>query len=180
MEALKQFLQSWWGYTLIGGVSVGGLITTIIVQFLIWGKTKLNGTKYENAVNKLDEYVSTLELYKQALKKADEEKEKLKTYYENKDNYFKVKEQYFEDVQAVTFKCISYIIMASKLDPEDKNQLFKDISSLSKDKMQSLLISLESDFKDMTKEELPQLVDKIADKVNETVNSSQSILDKYL
>ena len=52
MEQIINFLEEFWGVTIVGGVSVGTLITFVIVQIKSLIKDKHKNTNIDKVLNK--------------------------------------------------------------------------------------------------------------------------------
>lgn len=162
MDAIIQFLEKYWGYTLVGGMSLGTLVTFSWVQIKVLLGNKKKGFLVESLMSKLDEQI--------------EKNRSLETTNVTLVN----QSESFQEVQAVTFKAISYLVLASKLPTEEKLALQEDFSKL-KDtliKQQSTVVKTEvKGIVDKSIEESKELATNI---VVETVKQGQSLLEKYV
>ena len=120
METIINFFEQYWGVTIFGSITVGTLITFIVVQAKSIISNKFKGTQLDTATIKLDQLCNELN-----------NKSKENEHLQNKMNE---QSQYFEQVQAATFQAISYLVVASKLPTEDKLALQEKFTNLIKDK----------------------------------------------
>lgn len=105
MDNLIEFLSKYWGYTIIGTVSVGTVVANV------WAIIKM----YIQLKRKTVEHSRTVQKYEDL---------------QDKYNVQLQRNQYMDNVIATTFKAISYITMASKLSTDDKLALQEDFSKL--------------------------------------------------
>ena len=165
MEAIINFFEQYWGITLFGSVTFGTLVTFIVVQVKDIISNKFKGTQLDTAVNKVDELCNELN-------KRNEENNKLQTE-------LATQQQYFEQVQAVTFQAISYLVVASKLPTEDKIAL--------QEKFTNLVQTKTAEYTNLIKDEVQSIQTKVSEEiipdavssVENTVNETKSLLDKY-
>ena len=176
MESIINFLEQYWGYTLVGGVSLGTIITFTITQIKALIKDKVNGTKLEGASSKLEEAANTLIERDAAFAK---ERSDLETQLVKQQQEAQELAEYFEKVQAATFQAISYLVIASKLPTEDKVTL--------QEKFTELLTTKVSEYHETLKDEVSALQQEVNDKVlpdaietvKNTVEETKSLLDRY-
>jgi len=116
MEQVIQFLEEYWGVSIAGGVTVGTLITFIIVQVkaiiqanLVRTQSNAQLTDSTKLVKEIAEKYSSLERRHQELE---------------------AKDRYLEQVNLATFKALSYVVIASKLPIEDKLSLQEEFNKL--------------------------------------------------
>lgn len=166
MEAIINFFEQYWGITLFGSVTFGTLVTFIVVQVKDIISNKFKGTQLDTAVSKVDELCTELN-------KRNEENNKLQ-------NELVEQQQYFEQVQAVTFQAISYLVVASKLPTEDKIAL--------QEKFTNLVQTKTAEYTNLIKDEVQSIQTKVSEEiipdaissVENTVNETKSLLDKYM
>lgn len=155
METIINFFEQYWGVTLFGSITVGTLITFIVVQIKDIISNKFKGTQLDTAVSKADKLC-------EELNNKSKENEQLQ-------NKLNEQAQYFEQVQAATFKALSYLITASKLSIEDKLSLQEQFTDL--------LNTRKVECIETVKEEV---VPDVIASVVQTVNESKTLLDKYM
>lgn len=165
MESIINFFEQYWGATIFGGVSIGTLVTFIVVQIKDIISNKAKGTHLETAVNKADKLC-------EELNKREEENKKLQTQLTEQ-------QQYFEQVQAATFQAISYLVVASKLPTEDKIVL--------QEKFTNLVNTKKAEYKELIKDEVESIKTKVdtqilpdaKESIETAVSETKSLLDKY-
>lgn len=176
MEQIINFLEQYWGYTLFGGISLGTIITFIITQIKVLIKDKTQSASLSTAVNKVDILCEELntreELHRQ-------ERAQLEARIESQQNKIEEKEKYFEEVQAATFKAISYLVIASKLPTEDKIALQEHFASLAKSKVSEYKEVLQDEVVALQQEIEKRVLPDVVQTVTDTVTTTQSLLDKY-
>ena len=164
MNGLMEFIEQYWGVTLVGGVSVGGIITFAVVQikYLIRERTK-NVT-----INTLMDAVTNTIAKKDAdaMKWAEEKSALL------------AQNEYYQATQAVMFKSISYLVAASKLPIEEKLKLqedFVNLKNMTVEQLKPVATDIVNEVKEEAKEQAP-IVTTI---INDAVETATSLLDKY-
>ena len=116
MEQVIQFLEEYWGVSIAGGVTVGTLVTFIVVQVKAILQSNLIRTQSTNQLS------SSSALVKEIAEKY--------TALEKRHRELEAKDQYLEQVNVATFKALSYIVIASKLPIEDKLALQDEFTKL--------------------------------------------------
>lgn len=162
MDAIIQFLEKYWGYTLVGGMSLGTLVTFSWVQIKVLLGNKKKGFLVESLMSKLDEQIEknkSLETTNVALVKQSES---------------------FQEVQAVTFKAISYLVLASKLPTEEKLALQEDFSKLKDTLIKQQSTSVKTEVKGIVDKSIEESKELATNVVVETVKQGQSLLEKYV
>lgn len=176
MEQIINFLEEYWGYTLVGGVSIGTLITFTITQIKTILKDKVKNKHIDTVVNTADNLCTELNAREE---RRDAEMKKLTEKVTAQQEEIAKKEEYFEQVQAVTFQAISYLVIASKLPTEDKIAL--------QEKFTTILNNKAVEYKEVLKDEVVALKNEVVDKVipdakdtvTTTISETKSLLDKY-
>ena len=116
MEQVIQFLEEYWGVSIAGGVTVGTLVTFIVVQVKAILQSNLLRTQSNTQLNTSSAIVKDIAQKYSALEQRHKELE--------------AKDRYLEQVNMATFKALSYIVVASKLPIEDKLSLQEDFNKL--------------------------------------------------
>lgn len=161
MEQLITFLESAWGYCLIGGITVGSLVTMLILLIKFIKLFKTNEGSFLETINKAVKHKDESDI-SQATNTAQSE--------------------YFSEVQAILFKLLSYIVMASKMAQDDKIALLNSVNSINKDRYIELFTKAYTDLKEnienieMPEVQLPAVVKEVTDVVEVT----KTLLDKYV
>jgi hypothetical protein len=117
MEQVIQFLEEYWGVSIAGGVTVGTLVTFIVVQVKAILQSNLLRTQSNTQLTNSTELVKEIAAKYSSLEQRHKELE--------------AKDRYLEQVNVATFKALSYIVIASKLPIEDKIALQEEFSKLS-------------------------------------------------
>lgn len=162
MDTIIQFLEKYWGYTLVGGMSLGTLVTFAWVQIKVLLGDKKKGFLVESLMSKLDEQIEknqSLETTNVALVKQSES---------------------FQEVQAVTFKAISYLVLASKLPTEEKLALQEDFSKLKDTLIKQQSTAVKTEVKGIVDKSIEESKELATNVVVETVKQGQSLLEKYV
>lgn len=176
MGNVIDFLEKYWGVSVIGGTTIGTVITFIVVQVKTILKDKTQRASLNTALNKVDSLCDELNTREEAhvQERTKLEKQIAKQQYELQET-----SKYFESIQAATFQAISYLVMASKLPTEDKIALQKKFTTLVNTKV--------AEYKEVLKDEVQALKTEVETKVipdatqsiKQVVNETKSLLDKY-
>lgn len=156
MEAIIQFFENYWGYTLFGGVTLGTLITfsvLMIRQLLASSKSKGLFESFQKSLTKLME--DGKEVKERARLEIEKEKEK---------------NAYLEQVIAASFEAISYLTMSSKLPIEEKIRLQNKFNE----------IVVKPAVKDVKENIVPDTVPEIEEVVTTAVARTKTLLDSFL
>lgn len=175
MESIMNFFEQYWGYTLVGGLTLGTIVTNVFVFIKLIITNKLKNANSDAVLNKASELQDKLALkdeqYEKALQDMQETSNKFFNELERKQKEFNDKlatnEGKSQQVQAVLFTAVSYIIMGSKLDEPTKLDILQ--------KMNNLLDTPNSNTNivDSVKEELTQAVTNYAtEKVSDVIENS--------
>ena len=174
MEVILNFFEEYWGYTLFGGVTVGTLVMFVITAIKLFITMRKNKADNETLVDTTLKVCSTLTSENTKLK--DVIAETQKQLQESVQQRI-AENKYFSQIQAVTFKSISYLIMSSKLSNEDKMNIYEEMSKLSNTSVEQLQESgkkIEEDVEALTTE-----AEKVEESVTNVIEKSKTLLDKY-
>lgn len=156
MEGIISFLENYWGYTVVGGFTIGALVTNAVALVKSIRRTKLRDAEYKISFSDLSAKFTELMLaYDAAVK-------------ENSDLRKQV--EYNNRVQALTFKSLAYLTMSSKLPIEEKLALQKEYATIN-DNVVEVVKEVEED------------IDKLKDNeevVTEAVAQTEDILNRYI
>ena len=165
MEQIISFLEKYWGYSLIGGITFGTIVTFIVIQIKTFLRDKLKNTQ----IGRLLESIDVL--------KSENEDLQLTTAA------LVTRNEHLEQVQAATFKTLSYLSMASKLTTEDKLELQADYAKLAQSSKASML-QLTTNVAAKTKEAVSPIVKEGAQAavsiVGEAAAKAVSLLERYV
>lgn len=156
MEQIIQFLEEYWGISIAGGVTVGTMITFIIVQVK---SILLNNAKNAEVTQAVKTFNALSDKYN-----------KLEQRYIALED----KHHYLEQVNLATFKALSFIVVASKLPSEDKIALQNEFAKL--------LTVAPKVIQEQPLETLPvpETKDVVAETVQTVVQAASSLLTKYI
>lgn len=164
MEGLMEFLEQYWGLSIMGGVSLGTIVTFVIVQINLLRKDKKKNVVVDSLLKDATKLVDTINAT-------------------NKENAALQEENnLMRQTQAVTFKAISYLVVASKLPNEEKIALqkdFNDLATVSKqvaaNTVKKVVVDAKATATDFVEEHTPEVTDvlKVA------VNTASTLLKKY-
>lgn len=138
MDAIMNFLEQYWGYTIFGTITFGTLLTTAIALIKMILSNKLKNTQMsalsttvntllEKLANKDVEYSALIEQMKA---ETNEHYALMKQQQEQFNQQLESSNSYSQKVQAVTFTALSYIIMGSKLPDDTKLSLIAKFNTL--------------------------------------------------
>ena len=163
MEQVIQFLEEYWGVSIAGGVTVGTLVTFIVVQIKAILQSNLLRTQSSNQLSSSSALVKDIAQKYSALEQRHKELE--------------AKDRYLEQVNMATFKALSYIVIASKLPIEDKLSLQEDFNKLMAVKP-AVSEGTAGVVPETTKTEVTQEV--VAQTVQTVVQAAGDLLSKYV
>ena len=155
MEQVIQFLEEYWGVSIAGGVTVGTLLTFIVVQVKAILQSNLLRTQSTNQLS------SSAQLVKDIAQKY--------TALETRHQELEAKDHYLEQVNLATFKALSFIVIASKLPIEDKLAIQAEFEKL-KQPIASVVV------KEEVKTEQPLVINQV---VTNVVEAAADLLSKY-
>ena len=185
MENIINFIQTYWGYTLFGSVTLGTLITFTIVLI----KTILSNKGKDLSIIQLQKLVSTM---KTEMEKKTEENNNLISNLQQYQISSNKKDEYMHQIVSTMFKSISFLVMASKLPSEDKEALEQDLQNLkltSTEEFKVKLTQYDEHLTDAIKTGEDQIVEDVVkdvvvpdaiDTVQNTIEKTQTLFDKYL
>lgn len=190
MEQIMAFLEQYWGYSIVGGVTLGTIITFIVTAIKMFISNKRKDSQLGTALGTVNDLT-------EKLNKKEEENTQLITTMLQEQKISTEKEKYFQQVQAVTFKAISYLILASKLPNEEKiaiQQQFTDLSKIKLEEYKSTVSNLIESAKPVVEQTTTivapvveqvittvksEIVDDAVDTIATVATSIPTLLDKY-
>jgi enamine deaminase RidA (YjgF/YER057c/UK114 family) len=155
MEQIIQFLEEYWGVSIAGGVTVGTLVTFIVVQVKSILINNQKNTEVNNALK--------------AVNQISEKYNQLEQRYNNLESM----NVYLEQVNMTTFKALSYIVVASKLPSEDKIALQTEFAKLSAKPVVDQAIVKVTPIVEQTK-------DVVQETISTVVQAAGNLLTKYI
>lgn len=166
MEQLIQFLEKYWGVTIVGGMTFGTIITFIVVQIKTFISDKLKNAEIDRLTTLVGDMI-------QQAKVSDQERTALEA-----------RNSYLERVQTVTFKAISYIVVASKLPTEDKLALQADFTKLAEDGAKLMEQVAATPTTPTAKEFVESVVEEVQEAIPEVIQEvatgTANLLSKYV
>jgi hypothetical protein len=166
MEQVIQFLESYWGVSVVGGITVGGIITFAVVQIGV-----LRKDKKKNAL--ID---ASLAVAEAAIARNHEE--------ELKNAQLLAQNEYMQKVIALTFKSVSYLTAGSKLPTADKLELQEDFVLLKDESrilVEKLLMDVVVDLAegDTIQEALKENASEAVNIALDVAEKAVGLMDKY-
>lgn len=162
MNEIIVFIEQYWGVTVVGGLTIGTLLTFAIVQVISLFKGK---TKNAQVIALLDKLEETTLKYNEA--QAD--KAVLTAQGE-------AEREAAEQVNAVNFKILSYLVAASKLPEGSKVELQADIVNVVNKSLQVAKVEI-VDAVDKVKHVAAPLPDKATNIVAEAADQITDIFE---
>lgn len=155
LKEIALFIKSVWGYVLVGGITIGMLVSMIVLWVKTLGAIKKKDNQTERALqSKISEKIAS-------------ESNSL----------------YFDKVVSVMFEAIIYIIMASKMTQGDKITLQSLINSVDKDSYIEIVKKvLEQNNIEDIETKIEEIVENAPEVIQETIQvatTSKTLLDKY-
>lgn len=187
IDQIIDFLEQYWGYSIVGGVTVGTIITFIITQI----KSLVSSSTFKRLTNNV--VGSLKEQYNEAIKLLDVLKEKEAEKSALYDELMKVRNEqqkaneYYNQVQAAQFKAFSYIIMASKLTEGDKLELLAEFEKLKLPEtpvvkepvVEENEFDKQLEIAEAQQEVVKEQVVAVAEAIEATVEKAKTLFDKY-
>jgi hypothetical protein len=156
MEQIIQFLEEYWGVSIAGGVTVGTLVTFIVVQVKSILLNNSKNAELNTAIKQVNEVIAKYDRLEQRYVSLEQ------------------KNQYLEQVNMTTFKALSFIVVASKLPSEDKIALQSEFAKLTAPVITTPAI----------KEAVQPVIEETKDVVQETISTvvqaAGNLLTKYI
>lgn len=176
MEGIINFLEQYWGYTIVGGVSFGSIITFTIAQIKSLIKDKNKSQQLTTAIDKADSLCEEINRREEAHKI---ERAQLENKISEQNQEIQAQTKYTSEVMATIFQAVSYLVIASKLPTEDKIALQEKFTALANTKLH--------EYKETVKDEVVALKSEVEQKiipdatatVAQAVEETKSLLDKY-
>lgn len=161
MDKIISFLETYWGYTLVGTVTLGTVVANMGTLLKMYFQNKRKNKEYDTVV---DKHNAIAEKYKDLEVKYKEQVQR---------------NEYMDRVVVTVFKAISYITMASKLPTEDKIVLQEDFTKLGAS-VKANIVSKVKENTGAVVESVIETVDDVVDIVKDTVSQTDGLLTKYL
>lgn len=168
MDAIDQmiiWLEANWGTAVFGTLSLGTVVTTLVVLVKQWIGNKAQGTKYEAMWNKSqDTLLKWSALY---------EAERAKSAEVSHENAF------LKASQTVMFDALTKMALASKLDSDDKVSIVANIERLKLMEPAEIIKNVKETSETVMTNVAQELNENPAQTVANVINSASSLLDKY-
>lgn len=165
VNQVMNWIQQNWGVTAFGGLTIGGIISMVLLMTKQWISNKTQGTKYEQFYESSKEQINNIrELY---------EMEKAKNAEKDMVVAFQ------QEAQAFTMDAIVKLILSSKLDSDDKVAVVAGAERLKQMAPKEIVQSV----KDKAETVVTNLTKEANEKPEQTIfniaNSATTLLDKY-
>lgn len=177
MDNVINFLEKYWGVSVLGGTTIGTVITFIVVQVKTILKDKTQKASLNTALNKIDQLCNELNTREEA---HEQERAKLEKQVAKQQHKLQETSKYYANIQAATFQAISYLVMASKLPTEDKIALQKKFTTLVNTKVAEYKEVLKDEVQALKTEVETKVIPDAVQSVTQTVDETKSLLDKYM
>ena len=165
VNQVMNWIQQNWGVTAFGGLTIGGIISMVMLMTKQWISNKTQGTKYEQFYESSKEQINNIrELYEME-KAKNTEKDMVITFQ--------------QEAQAFTMDAIVKLILSSKLDSDDKVAVVAGAERLKQMAPKEIVQSV----KDKAETVVTNLTKEANEKPEQTIfniaNSATTLLDKY-
>lgn len=165
VNQVMNWVQQNWGVTAFGGLTIGGIISMVLLMVKQWISNKAQGTKYEQFYESSKEQINNIrELYEME-KAKNTEKDMVVTFQ--------------QEAQAFTMDAIVKLILSSKLDSDDKVAVVAGAERLKQMAPKEIVQSV----KDKAETVVTNLTKEANEKPEQTIfniaNSATTLLDKY-
>ena len=164
MDQVMDFIDVYWGVSILGGLTVGTLINTVWISVKNYFSTKTNNVLVTAAIAAVDS----------ALKKKDEE-----TYAKAE---LILQNEYLQRGQVLLFKYINYLTVASKLDGAQKIELVQEAQALQiefQGRFEGLATVISEGLVEAALEIISGNQEVAVSILDEAINSAGSLLDNY-
>lgn len=165
MDTIINWLEQNWGTAIFGGMSLGTVVTAVIVLVKQWVSNKVQGTKYETMWNSSQQIIADL--------KTAYDNERLKNTDTSKEKVF------LQASQTVLMDAMIKMAMASKLDADDKVSIVANVERLKLMTPQEIV----EDVKEKTETVVTNVTTELEANPVQTIvnltNSAGTLLDKY-
>lgn len=125
MEGIMNFFEQYWGYTLVGGVTLG-----TVVMFVITAIKTFMANKAKNAT--IDQLMTMLQTQATNFDNRLAIAQNNTASTEARAQALEVRNEKLDMTVAVLFKAVSFLVVASKLPAEDKTAIVTDFANLAK------------------------------------------------
>ena len=165
VNQVMNWIQQNWGVTAFGGLTIGGIISMVLLMTKQWISNKTQGTKYEQFYESSKEQINNIrELYEME-KAKNAEKDIVVTFQ--------------QEAQAFTMDAIVKLILSSKLDSDDKVAVVAGAERLKQMAPKEIVQSV----KDKAETVVTNLTKEANEKPEQTIfniaSSATTLLDKY-
>jgi len=168
MEQLMSFLEQYWGFSVVGGLTIGTIVTFAITQIKFLRRDKEKSGVVSRLMYKIEEIVeknNALATQNQELAEMHEAAIK--------------RTQTQDKAMALTFKAISYLVVSSKLPNEDKLALQEDFIGLAEE-IKTQGVEAGTKIVHKVAETIPEAKEEVATIITNTLSTATTLLDKYL
>jgi len=156
MEQIIQFLEEYWGVSIAGGVTVGTLVTFIVVQVKSILLNNSKNAELNTAIKQVNEVIAKYDRLEQRYVSLEQ------------------KNQYLEQVNMTTFKALSFIVVASKLPSEDKIALQSEFAKL------TAPVITPAAIKEAVQPVIEETKDVVQETISTVVQAAGNLLTKYI
>ena len=161
MEQLINFMEQYWGVTVVGGITVGTIFTFIIVQVRFMLKDKKKNVIITTLLTAAENVIGV---------NHQDELEKQKLIAHN---------EYMQKSQALLFKYIQYLTIASKLPIEEKQALQAETFGLVADYKDVVATFAQGAVAEIAADLIAGEKIEAADILEIAAEGAKSLLDKY-
>jgi hypothetical protein len=144
MENAIQFIEEYWGVTIAGGVTVGSIISFVVIQMKYIIQARVKDVEIQGLINSVKQSVTaTSDVERFALTQKQLLVKEIQAIEEQKQILIE-ENAHFRQTEAVLFKAISYLVIASKLPIEEKIALQEDFMKLKTKTVEPETVELKS------------------------------------
>lgn len=161
MEGLIEFLEQYWGVTIVGGITIGTIATFILVQIRAFIRDKLKSAEIERLIT----FITKVKDDMNALEQSQSD-----TVAQN---------QYLQQVISTVFQTLAYLTIASKLPTEDKIVLQAKYAALAEEGNALFAASVAPTLPNTTIAPVAAVVESAAEVVQAVVAGTTNLLSKY-
>lgn len=159
METIINFLEEYWGVALLGGTTVGTLVTFVVVQIKMFARNKIKDIQLGSAERTVLSVTEDVKRLIGRVKELEEEKQ----MYINRNLYT-------DKVIASVFETLSYLAMESKMGVDVKKKVLETFTRIG---------DMPAKHMDLEERDVEEESKVLEASVKEAISKSTSLLEQY-
>jgi hypothetical protein len=168
MEQLMAFLEQYWGFSLLGGATVGTIVTFTVTMLKSLRRDNAKSGLVTTLMNKLEDITEKNNALMESNKALELKHEEAIKRTETQDKAL-----------ALTFKAISFLVVSSKLPNEDKLALQEDFIELGNE-IKTQGVETGTKVVQKVAETIPEAKEEVTQIISGAIGAATTLLDKYI